>query len=216
MSWLLDPDRGPEPSGATQRYATPAACRSSLERAGNRPGGGRRLLGPGTASICGLHRRDNGPPKENKSLTGCPGGVNFFWKATTSRSKQGSKIASTMYNAQNSHVGAHNAVNDHIVADGKASPAAPQVVVARSSQPGMAGKQIKPVGDRIDLVIGGGLMATLRGDVPPNVIQVGTCLRCERMQVQIGTIRLGPVAPWRCVPGPCVSHPRPASAWSSA
>jgi hypothetical protein len=87
--------------------------------------------------------------------------------------EQRCQITAVMRHAQNLHVRADNAIHDHIIARGKASPATAQIIVARSSQAGMTGKQIKPVGDGIDLTVGNRLAAALFGDVLPDLVQVG-------------------------------------------
>jgi hypothetical protein len=75
--------------------------------------------------------------------------------------------------AKNQNVLILDTINYDVLINGKAARADTKIVVARTPQVGMAGKQEKPIGDGINQMVSDCYATALFGDVISDIIEVG-------------------------------------------
>ncbi len=84
--------------------------------------------------------------------------------------KERLKIPAASRNVKNHHIHVRDAVNDHILANGKAAQAGAQIVIAAAAHVGMAGQKKEALGNGVNQAVGNLDAAAFLGNVIPYVV----------------------------------------------
>ena len=78
-----------------------------------------------------------------------------------------------MYHPQNEHIFTFNAINNHVLAHGKAPRSNSEIPIACTSHKGVFGQQKEPVRDGVNQPGSDLRAAAFLSDINPDVVQVG-------------------------------------------
>ena len=98
--------------------------------------------------------------------------------------EQSGNVTAAAKHAKDQHVFVLDAVDDDVLAYGKAAQAGTQVLVACTADIGMCGEKEQSIGDGINEAIGNFKTAALGRKVLPDIVKVGVRLRCPAVSHQ--------------------------------
>src|SRR5258708_23693689 len=91
---------------------------------------------------------------------------------------------------KNKRVILFEAVDDDVLAHGKAPQARAQILIAAASDVRMTGQKVEARGNGIDKPVGNVDAATFFDNVIPNIVEFGCRLRCNTVIHLVSTLRL--------------------------